>query len=263
MTIAGSDSGGCAGIQADLRTFAALGVHGTSAITAVTAQNTKRVTRVFPLPPEVVEAQIEAVVEDIALGAVKTGMLASAPIVRAVVRQVERRQLPRLVVDPVMISTGGDPLLDPDAVDILRSELLPLARVVTPNLKEAEILANVQIVSQESLAAAAERILQQGPRAVLIKGGHLENPAASIDYLFEAGRSIPYPAPRVPTNHTHGSGCTLAAAICAFLACGLDLDRSVAAAKSYVSQAITDSYPVGQGNGPLGHLGEWWKILDR
>ncbi len=262
LTIAGSDSGGCAGIQADLKTFAALGVHGTSAITAVTAQNTQRVTRVLELPVEIIEAQIEAIVEDIALGAVKTGMLASSEIIRAVARQIRRHEFSRLVVDPVMVSTAGDRLLDASAVATLQSELLPLSLLATPNVREAEALSGEGIQDLATLKQAARRILDLGPRAVLIKGGHLADPQSSTDYLFESGSMTPFTGPRHATRHTHGSGCTLAAAICAFLARGFDLRDSVSHAKAYVSKAIAAAFPVGKGSGPLGHLAEWWRTLE-
>ncbi len=254
LTIAGSDSGGCAGIQADLKTFAALGVHGASVLTAVTAQNTRGVRDVFELPPAVVESQIEAVAEDLKVGAVKTGMLSSAALIGVVSRQLKKHAWRRLVVDPVMVATSGDPLLGPDAVGTLRRELLPLALIVTPNLREAEILAGIEIRTGEDLEEAARRIHRLGPRAVLIKGGHSEDRDESTDLLYDGTETRRLPAPRIDTPHTHGSGCTLSAAICAYLAKGHDLTESVSQAKSYVTRAIEASYAPGRGRGPLGHF---------
>lgn len=262
LTIAGSDSGGCAGIQADLKTFVALGVHGASAVTAVTAQNTQGVRRAFPLPADLIEAQIEAVVEDLEVGAVKTGMLASAEIIETVAAQAGKHGFDRLVVDPVMVATSGDLLLEPSAVETLRHRLCPLALLVTPNLREAEELSESEIRDQRTLERAGRRILELGSRAVLIKGGHWDESDTSTDYLLDGDRMTPYPAPRHDTPHTHGSGCTLSAAICAYLARGEDLRSSVAQAKAFVSRAIAASFPVGRGPGPLGHLADWWRMLE-
>jgi hydroxymethylpyrimidine/phosphomethylpyrimidine kinase len=253
LTIAGSDSGGGAGIQADLKTFAALGVYGTSAITALTAQNTRGVTGVSIVPAEFVTAQIEAVTADIGCDAVKTGMLASSAIVEAVVAAVEEMDLPNLVVDPVMIAKSGDRLLDDDAVHALKVSLLPLALVVTPNVPEAEALAGMAIRSQDDLREAARRIGRLGPAAVVMKGGHLPG-ADVVDVLFERGEFFEFSGPRIPGPHTHGTGCTFAAAVTAGLAMGAPLRDAVREAKSYVAGAMRGGITVGKGHQPLDHF---------
>jgi hydroxymethylpyrimidine/phosphomethylpyrimidine kinase len=253
LTIAGSDSGGGAGIQADLKTFAALGVYGTSAITALTAQNTRGVAGVHTVPAEFVTLQIETVVSDIGCDAVKTGMLATAAIVEAVAAAVEALDLPNLVVDPVMIAKGGDRLLDDDAVHAVRVTLLRLARVVTPNVPEAEVLAGMPISSLDEMREAARRILRRGPEAVIVKGGHLAGDEA-IDVVIEAGRETVMRAPRLRVKTTHGTGCTFAAAIAARLACGDSLDRAARTAKDYVTGAMRHGIAVGVGHQPLEHF---------
>jgi hydroxymethylpyrimidine/phosphomethylpyrimidine kinase len=258
LTIAGSDSGGGAGIQADLKTFAAHGVYGTSAITALTAQNTRGVTGVHAVPAEFVTLQIEAVAGDIGCDAVKTGMLASATIVEAVAAAVESLDLPNLVVDPVMVAKGGDRLLEEDAVHAVRTVLLRLARVVTPNVPEAEVLAAMTIDSLDAMRAAAQRILKLGARAVVVKGGHLSGPE-SIDVLIEAGRVTALRTPRLSVPYTHGTGCTFAAAIAARLARDEPLDEAVRGAKDYVTGAIRHGIAVGSGHQPLGHF---WQERD-
>ncbi len=255
LTIAGSDSGGCAGIQADLKTFAALGVHGLTAITSVTAQNTQRVVSATELPPSAVEAQIRAVVEDIGVDAVKTGMLSSAPIISAVASAVSRYSLAPLVVDPVMVSTAGDRLLEISAIEVLKDELLPLAEVATPNLPEAEELVGSSLSSRSAVVDAAKLILSWGPRAVIVKGGHGKGDQA-IDYLVDESGLLELAAPRVPTRNTHGSGCTFSAALTAHLAKGLALREAAQNAKEYVTAALRKSYDLGRGAGPLGHF--WW-----
>ncbi len=253
LTIAGSDSGGGAGIQADLKTFAAHGVYGTCAITAVTAQNTLGVIRWEALTAVLVTAQIEAVVGDIGVDAVKTGMLANAAVVEAVSAAVRSLELPQLVVDPVMIGKGGDRLLEEDAVNAIRTELLPQAHVVTPNIPEAEVLAGIGIRSIEHMREAGRRILAMGPRVVLVKGGHLAGPE-SIDVACTRDQVVEIRGPRIQTQHTHGTGCTLASAIAANLARGLgDLD-AIAAARAYVEGAIRHAPGIGKGHGPLGHF---------
>lgn len=262
LTIAGSDSGGCAGIQADLKTFAALGVHGMSAITSVTAQDTMRVYLASDLPVEAVERQIQAVLEDIGADAVKTGMLSSSAIIRSVARQLRRFAMECLVVDPVMVSTGGDRLIQPEAVESLKQELFPLASIVTPNLREAELLTGQAIKSLSEIRQAARQILSWGARSVVIKGGHFDDPNQSTDYFFEAGQQcVPLSAERIDTANTHGSGCTFASAIAAYLARGLELRESLVQAKAYVTEAIRHSLSIGQGNGPLGHFyaAEAWR----
>jgi hydroxymethylpyrimidine/phosphomethylpyrimidine kinase len=258
MTIAGSDSGGGAGIQADLKTFAALGVYGTSALTAVTAQNTLGVTAVHEIPPEVVAAQIDAIVSDIGADAVKTGMLASAPIIEVVAAKLRQYRLPNLVVDPVMAAKSGDRLLRPEAVAALRELLLPLATVVTPNLPEAEILVGRPLPDGEAVRDAAREIVALGPRAVVMKGGHAAGDIV-VDVLFDGVNFREYAAPRVDTRSTHGTGCTFASAIAAGLAQGLGLEEAVAQAKEYVTAALRNAKPIGGGHGPVHHFYGFWK----
>ena len=255
LTIAGSDSGGGAGIQADLKTFAAHGVYGTSAVTAVTAQNTRGVVGVHLVPAEFVVAQIEAVVSDIGCDAVKTGMLATAAIVEAVAAAVEALDLPNLVVDPVMVAKGGDRLLEDDAVLALKRVLLRLARVVTPNLPETEVLADMEVHSMDDRREAARRILRMGPAAVLIKGGHLPGDTIT-DLLVDNSGEVAISGSRVDGRHTHGTGCTLAAALAARLALGDSLEAAARAAKAYVAQAMEHGIDVGGGHQPLGHFWE-------
>lgn len=253
LTIAGSDSGAGAGIQADLKTFAAHGVYGTSAITALTAQNTTGVFGVHAVPPEFVTAQIEAVMGDIGCDAVKTGMLATAAIVEAVAAAVEGLDLPHLVVDPVMVAKGGDRLLDESAVQALRSTLLRLAHVVTPNAPEAEVLSGLRIESLDDMVRAADAILTLGPSAVIVKGGHLEGDEA-VDLLVDRHHREWLRAPRLAVRNTHGTGCTFAAAIAARLARGETLDEAARGAKEYVTGAMRHGVAVGRGHQPLGHF---------
>jgi hydroxymethylpyrimidine/phosphomethylpyrimidine kinase len=253
LTIAGSDSGGGAGIQADLKTFAALGVYGTSAITAVTAQNTLGVSAVVTLPADIVTAQIEAVVSDIGADAVKTGMLANAAIVHAVAAAIASLELPKVVVDPVMVAKSGDRLLDDDAVEAMRAELLPRALVVTPNVPEAEQLARMSIGSLDDAREAARAIHRLGPTAVVLKGGHLSGDEA-VDLLYDGHAFREYRAPRQHARHTHGTGCTFAAAIAAGLAKGQPLAEAVGIAKEYVTRAIAGGLPIGRGHGPVDHF---------
>ncbi len=257
MTIAGSDSGGGAGIQADLKTFAALGVYGTSAITAVTAQNTRAVMAVQELPPEMVAAQIDAIVQDIGADAVKTGMLANAAIIEVVAAKVREHRLPNLVVDPVMVAKSGDPLLRAEAVEALRRLLLPLATVVTPNLPEAATLLGRPIQDEDDMRAAARELAALGARAVVIKGGHREG-AEAADLLYDGQRFHVFTAPRIDTRNTHGTGCTFASAIAAWLARGVDVPEAVRRAKEYLTEALRHAYPVGQGHGPVHHFWRWW-----
>lgn len=258
LTIAGSDSGGGAGIQADLKTFAALGVYGSSVITAITAQNTLGVTAVHEVPTEVIAAQLDAVLGDIGADAAKTGMLSSAPIIATVAAAVRRHGLDRLVVDPVMVAKSGDRLLREDAVAALRAELLPLALIVTPNIPEAETLAGMTIATAEDRREAARRIAAYGPRAVVIKGGHIEGDP--IDLLYD-GRSFVEigSGPRIDTPNTHGTGCTFASAIAAELARGEDVEDAVRAAKAYLTEALRASYAIGGGHSPVNHFHAWWK----
>ena len=252
LTIAGSDSGGGAGIQADLRTFAAHGLHGASAITAVTAQNTVAVADYVALEPRMVVAQIDAVASDMPVAAVKTGMLATGPIVEAVAEAVARWRLPHLVVDPVMVAKSGDRLLDPAAEAAYRERLFPLAEVVTPNLAEAEALLRRPVRTLEAMAQAARDLHALGPRAVLVKGGHLEGDP--VDVFFDGRRLEELRAPRIDTRHTHGTGCTLSAAIAARLALGDDTLSAARGAKAYLTEAIRGAYALGRGAGPVDHL---------
>jgi len=253
LTIAGSDSGGGAGIQADLKTFAAHGVYGTSAIAALTAQNTIGVSGVHVVADDFVTAQIEAVVSDIGCDAVKTGMLANSTIVEAVAAAVESLELPNLVVDPVMVAKSGDHLLDEEAVHAMRWTLLRLARVVTPNIPEAEVLAKMSIGSLADMREAAARIAALKPAAVVIKGGHLPGPEV-VDLLFEHGRLTEFIGPRIEGRNTHGTGCTFAAAIAAHLAKGAALADAVPAAKAYVEGAMRNGIALGKGHRPLNHF---------
>lgn len=255
LTIAGSDSGGGAGLQADLKTFAALGVYGTCAITAITAQNTQGVTAIEPLSSEMVTAQMEAIAGDIALHATKIGMLANAAIVEAVAAAIQELELPLVVVDPVMVAKSGDPLLDTDAVMVLRVELLPLALVVTPNLPEAEVLAAMTIASPRDVQEAARRIHGLGPRAVVIKGGHGTG-ADLVDVLFDGRDFLEFHTARIETRNTHGTGCTFASAIAAYLARGRSLVAATEQAQQYVAGAIRHGLSIGHGHGPLDHF---WK----
>jgi hydroxymethylpyrimidine/phosphomethylpyrimidine kinase len=253
LTIAGSDSGGGAGVQADLKTFLTHRVHGMSAITAVTAQNSVGVSGIYPLPPEVVAEQIEAVVTDIGVDAVKLGMLATPEIIDAVAATLRRLHVSPVVVDPVAVSKHGDPLLTREAVSVLRREILPLAELATPNLGEVELFTGVRVRSRDDQHDAAEAFLALGPRAVLVKGGHLPEADAAVDLLFDGRTAVELVGQRLHTPHTHGTGCTLSAAIAASLALGLELVDAVRAAKSYVAAGIESGYPLGKGIGPVGH----------
>ena len=252
LTIAGSDSGGGAGIQADLKTFLAHGVHGMSAVTAVTVQNSVGVQGIYELEPRAVFEQIESVATDIGVDAVKTGMLASAPIIEAVAGACERFALPNLVVDPVAASKHGDPLLRPDALSALRERLAPLATVMTPNLGEVKLLCGVEVHDRGDMLAAARAMHELGPRWVLVKGGHLPGGDA-VDLLFDGNEAIELTAPRLATPHTHGTGCTLASAIAANLADGLEVVPAVQSAKRYLSGAFAGGFPLGKGIGPTDH----------
>ena len=256
LTIAGSDSGGGAGIQADLKTFAAHGVFGTSAVTAITAQNTLGVTAWQAMPADLVTAQIEAVAADFDLRAVKVGMLATAAIVEAVAAAIMELDLPDVVVDPVMVATGGDRLLDEDAIEAIKRELMPHTRVLTPNVPEAEALSGMGIASVDDMRSAARRILASGPRVVLVKGGHLTGPE-SVDVVVTAHESFELRRPRVETTSTHGTGCTLSSAIAANLALGLELRPALERAREYVDGAIRHAPGLGRGHGPLGHF---WRV---
>jgi hydroxymethylpyrimidine/phosphomethylpyrimidine kinase len=260
VTIAGSDSSGGAGVQADLKTFSALGVYGASVITALTAQNTRGVAAIHDPPPEFIAAQIDAVFSDLSVNAVKIGMLSVPAAIEAVAAGLDRHRQSEIVLDPVMVATSGARLLAPEAVDRLKRALFPRARLVTPNLPEAAALLGVDIAANEAeMRAQAERLLDLGARAVLIKGGHGAG-ADCVDLLVEAGRVLRFSAPRIATENTHGSGCTLSAAIAAGLAKGGDLASAVRDAKTYVTRAIAaaDRLAVGSGRGPVHHLHAFW-----
>jgi hydroxymethylpyrimidine/phosphomethylpyrimidine kinase len=250
LTIAGSDSGGGAGIQADLKTMLALGVHGMSVIAAVTAQNSLGVQGYWELPPEAVRAQLDSVLSDIGVQAVKTGMLASTVLVETVSEVLADVTAP-IIVDPVGVSKHGDSLLALDALDAVRTSLLPLATVVTPNLWEVEQLTGVKVDEENRLHEAAEAVLALGPRWVLIKGGHL--PGEPVDLLYDGTNEYRFAAPRHDNRHTHGTGCTLASAIASHLALGGDVVDAVGRAKEYVTGAIAHGFPLGEGIGPVDH----------
>jgi hydroxymethylpyrimidine/phosphomethylpyrimidine kinase len=254
LTVAGSDSGGGAGIQADLKTMLACGVHGMSVITAVTAQNSVGVQGYWELPPDAVQAQLDSVLGDIGVDAVKTGMLASSALVSLVAEALRGVGVP-VVVDPVCVSKHGDALLADDALGALRAELLPVATVVTPNLYEVAQLTGVKVADEAGLREAAEAVHALGSRWVLIKGGHLEGDA--VDLLFDGSEHRLFRAPRLDNRHTHGTGCTLASAIASFLALGHDVPAAVERAKSYVTGAIAAGFALGAGIGPVDHGWRW------
>jgi hydroxymethylpyrimidine/phosphomethylpyrimidine kinase len=262
LTIAGSDSSGGAGIQADLKTFAAFGVYGASAITAVTAQSTRGVEAALALEADFVTAQIEAVAGDFTIDATKIGMLANAAIVEAVAAAIAELELPLVVLDPVLVSSSGERLLDEDGVRALCAELLPRARVVTPNIPEAEALSGRRIQSMDEAREAARRIHEMGAAAVIITGGHgFTSHSAShlsevVDLLFDAGAFFELRVPRVESPHTHGTGCTFASAVAAGLALGRELPDAAARAQQYVAGAIAHAPGIGHGRGPLDHFWE-------
>jgi hydroxymethylpyrimidine/phosphomethylpyrimidine kinase len=258
LTIAGSDSGGGAGIQADLKTFLACRVHGMSAITAVTVQNSLGVQGFYELPPHAVAEQIDSVASDIGVGAAKTGMLASAAIIEAVAEAIPRNSITRFVVDPVAASQHGDPLLRPDALAALRELIIPLASVVTPNLGEIRLLTGVTVNSRADMRQAADALLALGPTWALVKGGHLPGDDA-VDLLTDGDQVVDLVSVRRSTDHTHGSGDTLAASICAALARGLSVPDAVRFGKWFITGAVADSFPLGAGLGPVG---QFWRVRD-
>ncbi|HSU15742.1 bifunctional hydroxymethylpyrimidine kinase/phosphomethylpyrimidine kinase [Longimicrobium sp.] len=253
LTIAGSDSGGGAGIQADLKSFHAFGVFGTSAITAITVQNTLGVTGVHPIPIDVVQAQIRAVATDLPPAACKTGMLATAALVRAVAESIREHHLPNYVLDPVMVATSGDRLLDADAERTIVEELIPLATLVTPNLDEAAILVGAPVEDEPAMRRAAEALVEMGAKAALLKGGHLRADEL-VDVLFDGREWHTWRRPKLATRNTHGTGCTLSAAAAAGLAHGRPLARAVEDALEYVQRAIAAAPGFGGGHGPLNHM---------
>ena len=254
MTIAGSDSGGGAGIQADLRTFAFHCVHGTSVLTCITAQNTQGVTRVDPMSTEAVSAQCEAVMIDMRVGAIKTGMLLNQEIVKTVAKKLVAFGFGNVVVDPVMVSRTGAQLLDDDAIKTIRDVLIPLAAIATPNRYEAQILADMQIHTLDDMQTAAQKIHKLGARSVLVKGGGMTGDLKAIDVWFDGDRLEVLQTETINTKHTHGTGCTLSAAIAANLALGKSQFQSVLDAKNYVTEALKYALAIGQGQGPVGHF---------
>jgi hydroxymethylpyrimidine/phosphomethylpyrimidine kinase len=260
LTIAGSDSGGGAGIQADLKTFSALGVYGATVITALTAQNTVGVQAIYDVPPAFVAAQMDSVFSDLTITAVKIGMLSRPPVIETVAAGLRRHAARNVVLDPVMVATSGDRLLAPEAIETLKAVLLPRALVVTPNLPEAAALLDEPIAADEAaMRAQAERILKLGPAAVLIKGGHAEG-SESVDILLDGSGPMRLASRRIATPNTHGTGCTLSSGIAAGLAKGLSLRDAVGAAKGYVGAAIAASQKlrIGHGHGPVHHFYAFW-----
>jgi hydroxymethylpyrimidine/phosphomethylpyrimidine kinase len=264
LTIAGSDSGGGAGIQADLKTFSALGAYGCSVITALTAQNTRAVTGIHEVPAAFVTAQLDAVLDDIDIAAVKIGMLATPEVIDAVAAGLERHRVRIVVLDPVMVAKSGDHLLRPEAVHALCERLLPLASVVTPNLLEAGVLLDMEpAVDEAGMVEMAARLRTLGPQAVLLKGGHREG-AESIDVFDDGGEPLTLATPRIDTANTHGTGCTLSSALAALLGQGMAPRDAVRAAKAYITEAIraSDRLRVGSGHGPVHHFHRWWPAED-
>lgn len=257
LTIAGSDSGGGAGIQADIKTISALGCYAASAITALTAQNTREVTGIFPVSAEFVAKQIEAVLSDIEINAIKIGMLFNAEIISAVAETLEKYKVKNIVLDPVMISKSGNYLLQPDAISALKKYLFPLSTVVTPNLHEASALLNEEIKTSSQMESAAKKISKLGASSVLIKGGHLTDIQAK-DVLYHQEKFFWYEEKRIETCNTHGTGCTLSSSIASFLARGQELSQAVQSAKDYLQQALIHGadYKIGKGHGPVQHF---WK----
>lgn len=254
LTIAGSDSGGGAGIQADLKTFQELGVYGTSVITAVTAQNTTGVSAIFPMAPDAVQAQLAAVGSDFEINALKTGMLFNPEIIKETAGAIQQFGWKNVVVDPVMIAKGGANLLQQEAVEALKTHLLPLALLVTPNIPEAEALTSITITDAASRRRAAEKILLLGAQAVVIKGGHGSDPEYAEDYLLQMnGESVLYRSARIATGQTHGTGCTFAAAVTAQLAKGQELQGAIHTAKQFIQAALSEPLNIGTGHGPTNH----------
>ena len=262
LTIAGSDSGGGAGIQADLKTFSAIGCYGMSVITALTAQNTRGVNGIHPIPPAFAVEQIDAVLDDIGADAVKIGMLYSAELIEAVAVALKKHRAQKIVLDPVMVAQSGDKLLQDDAVEAVKAYLMPLAEVVTPNLPEAEVLTGKTIQSRQDVESAARALAKHGSRSILIKGGH-GNDSQSTDLLYLAGedRLVWLTAERIQTRNKHGTGCTLSSAIAAYLARDHKIESAVQKAKAYMNQAIAAgaAYKIGNGHGPVHHFFKWWQ----
>ncbi len=262
MTIAGSDSGGGAGIQADLKTFSALGCFGTSAVTAITAQNTVGVTGIHPVPPEMIQQQIMAVLDDIGSDAVKIGMLHSSEVIKAVAEMLEKYKAENVVIDPVMVATSGDVLLKDSAIDSLAEILIPMADIITPNIPEAEILLGCRLKGQADLPKAAVKLSELGCRGVLLKAGHLKEDLL-VDYFYDSSTGVmtELPSQRLYTQNTHGTGCTLSSAVTSFLARGFEPAEAVKDAKAYLSAAINSGseYALGSGHGPVKHFHRYWQ----
>jgi hydroxymethylpyrimidine/phosphomethylpyrimidine kinase len=260
VTIAGSDSSGGAGIQADLKTFSALGVYGASVIAALTAQNTKGVTGIHDVPPDFVAAQMDAVFSDLAVGAVKIGMLSTPAVIEAVAAGLKRFRQDKVVLDPVMVAESGDRLIAPEAIAVLKRDLMPRALLITPNLPEAAALLDTSVaVNEAEMRLQAERLLGMGVKAVLMKGGHGKGPE-SADFFADGAHMIRLTATRIETRNTHGTGCTISSAIAAGLAKGRDLETAVREAKAYITAAIgaADRLTIGTGHGPVHHFHAWW-----
>jgi hydroxymethylpyrimidine/phosphomethylpyrimidine kinase len=254
LTIAGSDSGGGAGIQADLKTFTALKVFGMSAITSVTAQNTESVLGISDLAPDFIGLQIDAVVKDLGVDAVKIGMLSNQKIVNLLAEKISEHKLTNIVLDPVMVSSNGDSLLESGTREVMINKLFPLISIVTPNIPEAEMITGLYISSLEDMKKAAHKIRALGPQNVLLKGGHLDKLSDAVDVLYDGNDYFEFVSKRVQTNNTHGTGCTYSAAICAGLAKGLSVMDAVKEGKNYVTLAIQNSFDLGKGHGPLNHF---------
>ena len=261
LTIAGSDSGGGAGIQADLKTFSALGCFGISAITAITAQNTVGVADIHPVPSEMIKQQIKAVLEDIGSDAVKIGMLHSSEVIKAVAEMLEKYEVKNIVIDPVMVATSGDVLLQDSAIESLKKILLPMADIITPNIPEAEIILGIKLETQADLPSAVKKLAEMGCKAVMLKAGHLKEELL-VDYFYDSTTDelIELPSQRLYTKNTHGTGCTLSSAITSFLARGYSSADAVKEAKDYLIEAISagSEYTIGRGHGPVKHFYNFW-----
>ncbi|MGD9089802.1 MAG: bifunctional hydroxymethylpyrimidine kinase/phosphomethylpyrimidine kinase [Desulfobacterales bacterium] len=261
LTIAGSDSGGGAGIQADLKTFSAIGCYGMSAITALTAQNTRGVNGIHAVPPAFAVEQIDAVLSDIGADAIKIGMLYSAELIEAVAAALKKHRAHKIVLDPVMVAQSGDKLLQDDAVEAIKVYLMPLAAVMTPNLPEAVVLTGQTIQSRQDVETAASELAAHGSRSILIKGGHGDDRQSSdLLYLADEDRPVWLTAQRIQTRNNHGTGCTLSSAIAAYLAKGHDIEQAVQRAKTFMNRAIAAgaAYTIGHGHGPVHHFFKWW-----
>jgi hydroxymethylpyrimidine/phosphomethylpyrimidine kinase len=262
LTIAGSDSGGGAGIQADLKTFSAIGCYGMSVITALTAQNTRGVNGIHAVPPAFAVQQIEAVFTDIGADAVKIGMLYSADLIEAVAEALKKQGARKIVLDPVMVAQSGDKLVQDDAIEAIKAHLMPLADVVTPNIPEASVLCGRQLKQWSDIESAAETLAQHGSRSILIKGGHGDqNKSTDLLFLARENRFVRLEADRIKTHNNHGTGCTLSSAIASYMAKGHDIEPAVQKAKAYMNQAIAAgaAYKIGHGHGPVHHFFQWWE----